>query len=67
MGVQQDKQKPFAYGKRKLSGSLFLQEKDSVQVKIYEDSRMLSYVVISTCMQVTAKYLLVRKSDRKIP
>lgn len=30
-------------------------------------TKILSYVLISTCMQVTAKYLLVRKSVRKIP
>lgn len=55
-----------SYSKRRLSCSFLLQEKDSAQVKIYQDSKILSYILISTCMQVTAKYLL-RKSDRNIP
>lgn len=54
------------YSKRRLFCSLLLQEKDSAPVKIYQDSKILSYVLIFTCLQMTAKYLL-RKSDRNIP
>lgn len=56
----------FCYSKRRLSCSFLLQEKDSAQIKIYQDSKIFWHVIISTCMQETAKHLL-RKSDRKIP
>lgn len=46
---------------------LFLQAEDSCQANIYQDYKITSYVFISTCMQVTANDLLVKKSDRKIP
>lgn len=46
---------------------LSLQAEDSAQAKIYQDYKITSYLLISTCTQVTPKDLLVRKSDRKIP